>query len=171
MSIGIDYGRGQTNIDKTNGIRYGVLPMHDVLQAWCDSCAGYYGTPEQADCPKCAHGVPAVAEFGDTAECEECGHTWEIELPDCSEPISHFVDDGEYLAEQRNDDCDIFITKSPYYTRAAFCSPCAPGACYLNSPNDDGEKAYCFGHDWFDDGVAPYPVYSVETNEAILPKL
>jgi hypothetical protein len=26
-------------------------------------------------------------------------------------------------------------------------------------------KAYCLGHDWFDDGRAPYPVYSVETGE------
>jgi len=26
---------------------------------------------------------------------------------------------------------------------------------------------YCFGHDWFEDGKAPYPVYSVETGELV----
>lgn len=28
-------------------------------------------------------------------------------------------------------------------------------------------KVYCFGHDWFENGKAPYPVYSVETGELI----
>jgi len=28
-------------------------------------------------------------------------------------------------------------------------------------------KVYCFGHDWFEDNKAPYPVYSVETGELI----
>ncbi len=28
-------------------------------------------------------------------------------------------------------------------------------------------KAYCLGHDWFEDGKSPYPVYSVETGELI----
>lgn len=61
-----------------------------------------------------------------------------------------------------------FILKSPYYTYAQFCSPCAPGAGYLPSPLKDrpaGNKTYCLGHDWFEDGTAPYRVYSVKTNK------
>ncbi len=29
---GIDYGMGQTNIDKANGIRFGVIPMNDLTE-------------------------------------------------------------------------------------------------------------------------------------------
>ena len=64
---------------------------------------------------------------------------------------------------------DIFITKSPYYTTCTFCSPCAPNAGDLSHPVDGGVKAYCFGHDWFEEGKAPYPVFSVKTGEEILP--
>ena len=41
---GIDYGRGLTNIDKKN-IRFGVLPFHKILQAWCDGSESDYGFP------------------------------------------------------------------------------------------------------------------------------
>jgi hypothetical protein len=84
---------------------------------------------------------------------------------------------------------DIMIIKSPYYTYAQFCSPCAPGAGYLMnwfkmengySPETLGieqfekmaqaagfPKVYCFGHDWFGNGIAPYPVFNVETGELV----
>ncbi len=86
--------------------------------------------------------------------------------------VKHFTESdlrGEYKATQSGDDSDIFILKSPYYTRAQFCSPCAPGACYLTNPCEDGERAYCFGHDWFDDGKAPYPVFLVADDSEVLP--
>lgn len=93
----------------------------------------------------------------------------------------HILDDGEYKAHQSHDDCDVFILKSPYYTRAQFCSPCAPGAAYLRSPCEDGPKAYCFAPDWFhpwdDDQVTgeyagektscPYPVWRVEDDALV----
>ncbi len=163
---GIDYGNGLTNIDTKTGIRYGVIHQHNVLQAWCDSSEPYYGKPDCAVCPECGEeqSAPVDAEWGDTLECEACNESFEIELPDCSEPISHFIDDNEYKAEC-GDSCDIFITKSPYYTLCEFCSPCAPGAGYIMNSGD--VKAYCFGHDWFEDGKAPYPVYSVKTGELV----
>jgi len=141
---GIDYGMGTVNIDKDNNIRFGVIHQNEVLQAWCDSSEGFY------PCDDCE-----VAE--DDRENGGC---------DCCEPTSFVVKDGEYIAES-DDYGDIFITKSPYYTRAQFCSPCAPGACYLTNPCDDGEKAYCFGPDWFEDGKVPYPVYKVEDDTRI----
>lgn len=88
------------------------------------------------------------------------------ELPDYAEPIAWTLNKEGYQAEH-GEDCDIFITKSPYFTYAQFCSPCAPGACYLLNPCDSGPRAYCFGHDWFQTGIAPYPVYSVETGELV----
>lgn len=83
---------------------------------------------------------------------------------------------------------DVMVLKSPFFTYAQFCSPCVPGACNLDNPlitPPDGvyggnnfehdwqklrdNRAFCLGHDWFDGGRAPYPVYSVETGELVKP--
>jgi hypothetical protein len=32
-----------------------------------------------------------------------------------------------------------------------------------------GVRTYCLGHDWFEDGKAPYPVYRVDNGELVLP--
>lgn len=142
---GIDYGLGKTNVDTKNGIRYGVINQNEVLQTWADSSEVIYPCE---DCP--------LSQGSDDCSSAEC------------EPIG-FAIDGQYRAGC-GEDGDIFITKSPYYTRAQFCSPCAPGACYLTNPCEDGEKAYCFGHDWFWDSEtkkAPYPVYRVSDDTLI----
>ncbi len=57
MAKGIDYGNGLTNIDHSNGIRYGVIPANEVLQAWCDSSEPDYGEPH---CPKCGNAGPCA---------------------------------------------------------------------------------------------------------------
>jgi len=178
--MGIDYGHGKTNIDTKTGIRFGVIPHHAIGQAWYDSAEGDYGDPH---CPKCGN---ACVEYddgthGDYGNCNGGGYRScadyacvQCELyGEASDyygdvPVSHDLEDGEYRATQSNDDCDIFVLESPYYTKCGFCSPCAPGAGYLLSESDDC-KAYCFGHDWFDDGVAPYTVYSVATGEIVQP--
>jgi ribosomal protein L37AE/L43A len=166
MNKGIDYGLGQTNRDKNTGIRYGVISQNEVLQAWADSSEAYYGKPH---CPKCGDELPNG--FSDGDRCPSCKHYIESVGEEClpDEPASFYYEAEGYSAECASDG-DIFVMKSPYFTYAQFCSPCAPGACYLMSPLDEpGEsnKAYCFGHDWFESGVAPYPVYSVETGEKI----
>ena len=142
---GIDYGMGQVNVDKETGIRYGVIHQNQLLSAWNVSSEPYY------PCEDC--GVEKD-ENDENEDCQFC------------EPTSFFFGNREYRAE--SDSCgDIFITKSPYYTKAQFCSPCAPGACYLMNPCEGGEKAYCFGHDWFEDGKAPYPVYLVKDDSLV----
>ena len=141
---GIDYGMGQVNVDKETGIRYGVISQNEVLQAWADSSEAYY------PCKECEY-RPGPDDEPCEAMCE---------------PSSFYIDDKEYSAEC-GEMGDIFITKSPYYTKAQFCSPCAPGACYLMNPCEGGEKAYCFGHDWFEDGKAPYPVYLVKDDSLV----
>jgi hypothetical protein len=173
MGKGIDYGLGRTNVDVATGIRFGVINANSV-DFWHESNEGRYGDPA---CPECGGDVTDDTEempsdaSGDyyCADCEECRSSDEV-FPES--PVSWVLDDGEYLAEQggEGDDCDVFVIKSPYFTRAAFCSPCAPGACYLGSPCDDGERAYCFGPDFFEDGKAPYPIYSVATGELVSPK-
>jgi hypothetical protein len=144
MYKGIDYGRGLVNIDNTTGIRYGVISQLEILQSWADSSEPIY--PENPECSE-----------------EDCD--------DFLDPMGF-----EYCAEGYEANCgedgDIFIIKSPFFTYAQFCSPCAPGACYLlNTVEEDlNNRAYCFDHSWFENGKAPYPVYSVETGKLVLPE-
>lgn len=159
-NLGIDYGNGLTNIDIDNGIRYGVIHQNEVGQAWCDESEPVYGL---IDCHKCNK------EFDlDTSHfvCPHCNN----EDFDFIETETFEFTDSEYQAFSDSQG-DIMVTKSPYFTYAQFCSPCAPGAVYLMSPVEpnDNNKGYCFGHDWFEDGRAPYPVYSVETGEIVNP--
>ena len=174
MSVGIDYGMGRTNINHATGIRYGVISQHSVTQAWADSAEADYGKPT---CPKCGNTVNEYEhadrmdawEFGDGCcdyVCESCEYIFDSGEAFGDEPIGwNYDDDGYTLVDCL--DSDIMILNSPYYTKAIFCSPCVPGACSIESPDEDGAKAYCLGHDWFEDGKAPYPVYSVATNELL----
>lgn len=166
---GIDYGRiTASNRNVETGIRYGVIHQGQVLQAWCDSNEADYGDPT---CPDCGGDVVESTDGKDYC-CENCNREWYSE--DCypEQPLEYTLDDGEYLCSQGEDDCDIFVLRSPYFTYCNLCSPCAPGAGYLTQPvpPDPENRAYCFGHDFFDEGVAPYPVYSVETGELIPPE-
>lgn len=175
---GIDYGLGRTNVSES-GIRFGVIPQNDIGSAWFDTAEPDYGDPT---CPKC--GNKAKTAKGEYARfehakhecsdyvCHSCKYVFGSESAFGDEPVGGYVlDDGEYKA-QCGQDGDIFILKSPYFTFAQFCSPCAPGACYLRNPLDgqpESNRAYCFGADWFEDGKAPYPIYSVETGELVTP--
>ena len=173
---GIDYGLGKTNIDFDTGIRYGVIPVRE-LDSWIyEELEPQYGDP---CCPKCgAEGIAPVTELSDDIEfetekdyaCQECEECFWSDECFPESPFSHTLDDGKYQAEMGEECVDLFIFKSPYFTRAQFCSPCAPGACYLTSPTPEGDMAYCFGHEWFEGGKAPYPVYSIETGELVEPK-
>jgi hypothetical protein len=83
-----------------------------------------------------------------------------------NDEISPYYDDGDYVITKCLD-FDFFISKSPYYTLAQFCSPCVPGAGNLDNFCPDGVKTFCLGHEWFEDDKAPYPVYSITTNQII----
>lgn len=179
---GIDYGRGQTNIDHSTGIRYGVIPQNVILQAWTDSSEADYG---DAFCPQCGRGasIPEYSDEDDTQEsdeyvdyngirnsrdyrCDDCKIYFDGDVAFGNEPLGFYFD-SDGIKAFSDSMGDIFIIKSPYYTRADFCSPCAPGACYLTSPNDNGAKAYCFDESWFDDDieVCPYPIWRIENDE------
>jgi len=157
---GINYGP-LTNIDLKTQIRYGVIPHHEVGAAWYDESELIY---PQTCCPEC------ISDNIENDVCQDCGYELSDADIDLREPTACEFDQEGYLLSQDLDSPDIFVLKSPYYTYAQFCSPCAPGACYLTSPLDvphEDNKCYCLGHDWFEDGKAPYPVYSVDTGERI----
>lgn len=154
MSRGIDYGRGLSNIDKETGIRFGVISMNS-LSEWVDTEPVY---PDDFTC-ECGKVTPYSEIENDRCECGKYA-----DIPE--EPIGFKIEEDGYHAVSCFDNTELMITKSPYYTRGAFCSPCAPGAVNLNQACDDGEKAYCFGHDFFE-GAAPYPVFKVDGDELV----
>jgi uncharacterized CHY-type Zn-finger protein len=174
---GIDYGNGKTNIDRETGIRYGVISMHDVLQAWADSSEPFYPCFDCDGCEPSSYFYPCFdcdqsIEDGPGEDCDGCEPSIEDgpgEDCDGCEPSSYFYEGDGYLAETCLD-TDIIIAKSPFFAVGDFCSPCVPGAIDLNSPchPSEGEKAYCFGHDWFEGGKAPYRVFSVETGKEVI---
>lgn len=151
----IDYGNGLTNVDPANGIRYGVIGQHHVGEVWWDESIPEYGPFE---CLECGDEIEMEMD-----ECPGCGADLTNEF-DFVEPIGFSYEDDGYHAFS-DDIGDIFLVLSPYYTLSQLCSPCAPGAGYLINPGD--HKAYCFGHDWFEGGRAPHPVYSVETDVVV----
>ena len=175
MGKGIDYGMGQVNVDRATGIRYGVIHQHDLAHWALDNFEANYGKPSCGYCGGDA--VEYDNELHDKYEqdrgcsdyaCEGCERVFDSADAYGEEALSHDLDDGEYQATM-DQYGDVFILKSPYYTRAGFCSPCAPGACHLSSPCEDGEKCYCFGHDWFEEKIAPYTVYRVSDDTAVTP--
>ena len=161
---GIDYGVGQANIDSKTGCRYGVISQHTVGQAWFDEAEPDYGKPH---CPNCGNEVCESEEpYCKDYCCKLCEESFWSDVVYGDEPCGWYYEDNDYnLTDCLNN--DIFVLRSPFYTHAQFCSPCVPGAGNLDSPCADGPKTLCLGHDWFENGVAPYPVFSVETNEEI----
>jgi hypothetical protein len=196
-AAGIDYGLGQTNVDRETGIRYGCISSHSVSQAWADDSEADYGDPTCPECgstlyrpddpkaPKIGRGQRTDLysdrrEYGSGSRCHDfaCHHCrrW-YESGDCygDEPIGYYLNTADYRAQSCLDS-DILITRSPFYCFAPFCSPCVPGAGNLDSADgrtaETGVKTYCLGHDWFTDDngdpcAAPYDVYDVKTGEIV----
>ena len=170
---GIDYGLGKTNVHNETGIRFGVILMNEVSQAWCGSSEPHFNGPF---CPKCGNeAINFDSDLHDDYDrepyscddyaCELCELGFDSSDAYNEEPSSFTYQSDGYTCEQGGEDPDIFILEAPYFTYAQFCSPCAPGAGYIMNPCESGPKTYCLGHDWFDSGRAPYPIYDVKTGE------
>lgn len=177
---GIDYGLGRTNIDKSNGIRYGVISQHSVMPEALDDVESDYGEPSCPECggevlPSDSKDLPEESEDWDNYQyygcndyaCVDCKHFLDSQDVYPEEAIGQYYDhDGYQITDCL--DTDLMVIKSPYYTFAQFCSPCVPGAGNLDGFMNDGVKTYCLGHDWFGGGIAPYPVYRVKDDVRII---
>lgn len=180
---GIDYGLGQSNRDIVTGIRFGVIAgnalnpeaLDDIYQcgtdldyeAYIDDVKGklanalsdYFSDYKHEG--KEQSRLDEAVEMAFDAISDRLGDSYQ-ESGDCVRML--YEKDGYKI--QAASDGDIWVLKSPYFTYAQFCSPCAPGACYLANAltePDANNKCYCLNHDWFDDAKAPYPVYAVES--------
>ena len=97
--------------------------------------------------------------YADGYGVEACDELWEMA--------------GEGYDALQVDETDIFVRKSPWVTRAIFCSPCAPGAGSLGSCatayGPAGELmgdcwAYCLGEEFFDEhSPMPYQALSASS--------
>lgn len=172
--IGIDYGMGQSNVDKATGIRYGVISQNSVLDAWEDSSEPDYGPATCGECGNpaeegCIDDEPDYPDWDDEGSdyfCRHCKRSFNSEDAFGDEPNGYTYEGNGYTLTTCLGN-DIFVLKSPYYTFAQFCSPCVPGAGNLDNPMPEGVKTYCLGHDWFEDGKATYPVYSVADDSEV----
>ncbi len=156
---GIDYGLGLSNVDRNTGIRYGVISQHSV-----DSDA-LYGNSDDTAYEEAYDAALAEAKLEDPGLDAE-------DFDPMLEDVGIHIKDAEYEIVDCLDS-DIMVLRSPYFTFAQFCSPCVPGAGNLDNPMgpDSGAKCYCLGHEWFEDGKAPYTVYSVETGQEVMPEV
>ena len=197
--MGIDYGLGTTNIDKATGIRFGVIPAGNLSEWIYEALELVYPDPCCPKCGRDAQDMIDAENNWNAAHADEieagelsdeltqyCGGSCDDygcgvcgiyfgsdDLGDI-EPIAQKLEDGEYKvygsAGSYASSDDLFVELSPYYTFAPFCSPCAPGAVYLRDAGPAGDaRGYCFGHEWFTGGVAPYPVYSVVDDSEVYP--
>lgn len=164
-NAGFDYGRGVTNIDAKTGIRYGVI-SESSLPLWSEEAEPVY--PEfTAD--EIRNGLEggkysaAELEAMDDDELQELASDWDVECTG-----TEYQKEG-YEMHAGTDGFGIWVLRSPFYTLARFCSPCAPGAGDLDAIDaDNGVKTFAPGHDWYESGHAPYPVYSVKTGARVL---
>jgi hypothetical protein len=168
---GIDYGLGKSNIDIANGIRYGVISVNSLADWVLGEAESVYPDKVEIECPECKHSFETSDTCGsDTQICPKCLEEFEEHGLYELEPIGwNYAPNSEYQTDHSEGLNTVFVTKSPYFTRGVFCSPCCPGAIDLDNPDEEGEKAYCFGHDMFEGEKAPYPVYRVDTGEEVKP--
>lgn len=168
---GIDYAAGQlVNRNTETGVRYGVISSHSVNP---DALEDIYqnGTDEDFENWKQAihdgirsalrdylseRAIDRIIEHG----LDDIGEDYEG-TGDCTR-YSYEADGYKLLIDSSG---DLWVFESPYFTYAQFCSPCAPGACYLSNPLSEpveANRCYCLGLEWFDDeNPMPYTAHKL----------
>lgn len=179
------------NYDESTGIHYGVISQHSIGPEALDEI--YHG-PHSTDLAYENWKEQLKAEIKSAAEdymnsrqlerfVEHCMDWDDIGESYQGDEIDPRYEEAGYVVNKCLD-ADLFVIKSPFYTYAPECSPCVPNAGNLDSATKQqlavdvalhevfGEKgllkSYCFGHDWFETGFAPYPVFKVGTEDELV---
>jgi len=168
-----------TNMNVKTGIHYGVIPKNDLY-----NCAEeFFLNADDLTYREAINNIKeqikeAVENILDTSSDDDIESLDYTSLFDSIETIFQDHYEGEYasmryeqngyILESSNDDSDLFVIESPYYTMAPECSPCAPNAGYLRDAQNDKEQrlggpltTYCLGKEWFDNEKAPYSYWKV----------
>ncbi len=159
------------NTDPKTGIRYGVIPLHDLDPYF--AYEEFYDNSENLAIKEIELEIDElfepIKEFAKERELDK-----ETDIEELKNAIKEDVfenwDESEDSLLYEHDgykiqliDRDLFIAESPYVTLGPLCSPCAPGAVYL--PDADGKRgfmAYCLPKECFEDGKAPYEYITIE---------
>lgn len=166
--MSIDYGMGLANIDREAGIRYGVISVNRLASHAWDTIASegtdldYAEAVENLTSELAAAIDSVLRDYAATYDKRELAESIveNLEIESRSGDCVRYAYESDGLAFTVCSDGDIFVTRSPFYTLADFCSPCAPGAGYLGS--DGNVKTYCLGPNWFDgDNPMPYQCFAV----------
>ena len=88
------------------------------------------------------------------------------ETMETSEEIYRWERNG-YIITYHSADNGIWVEKSPYFAMCNKCSPCAPNAGYIGQ--EGSIKTYVLGHDFYEDGKAPFPIFDVVTEKEVAP--
>lgn len=159
------------NTDPKTGIRYGVIPLHD-LAPWF-AYEEFYDNSENLAIKEVELEIDElfnpIKEFA-----KERGLDKETEIEKLKESIAEEMfenwDESEDSLLYEHDGYkielityDLFITKSPYVTFGPLCSPCAPNAVYLaDAGGEYGFMAYCLPDECFPERKAPYKYITVD---------
>ena len=177
VDSGIDYGFGQTNIGTDTGIRYGVIHSNKLAShAWDEIYANgqdldYIEAMEQMKSELASAIKSTLSDYSVSFNAEKLAESIIDDLDfdfESTGDCTRYSYESDGLAFNVCSDGDIFVTKSPFFTYAAFCSPCAPGAGSLGS--DGSVKTYCLGPDWFDSEAAssmPYVCFRVSDGSRV----
>lgn len=154
--MSIDYGtlNGKTlcNNDEERLVRYGVVSINSLhYDIWGD-LESDFGDPS---CPKCGTNDLVESEDGEYF-CDNCDYTLRDgeEYPDEANGFYYIGDDCK-MSSAFDNTC-LFVTKSTHVMKVRLCSPCAPGAGDIDSPDKDrGWWAYCPPPSWWPEGKVP----------------
>ncbi|MDD4352700.1 MAG: hypothetical protein PHU71_07050, partial [Candidatus Gracilibacteria bacterium] len=156
-------------MDLNTGIRYGVIPKNDLFNCAEEFFENAEDMSYQSACEEIKNAINslnlsdgAISDILEIAE-QDFNDNWDSE-----NSLMRYEKDG-FIIESSNDDCDLFVVKSPFFTLAPLCSPCAPGACYLRDgikecDTENGEvkagsvglETYCLPEEWFEEGKCTY---------------
>ena len=145
------------NHNTETGIPYGILSLHDAPDWLLDEAE-----PESVlVCPECGADADADADEGDT--CPVC-RTGELNWIETCYSTFEIRDGADFCNGFIDEMGDVWITHSSHVVEAPPCSPCAPGARYVGTPQGDpfrpfragatleldrGPVGYCFPPSFF----------------------
>lgn len=94
---------------------------------------------------------------------------WESFEDDYGEPTCPKCDFNVSEEQSDNGASDFFCEECNHNFMSAEACGEEPIGSHLQD-EDYTAECYAFGHDWFEDGVAPYPVYEVATGKLMEPE-
>lgn len=180
-------GSTAPNVDPANGIHYGCISQHSVNQESLsdifdngrnlsyESAQADFKANLRATLKDYFSDYKFMKETSTLDDCVEACYDaveqeWNDGYEDSGESVYLYEQDGYKLSTSPSL-VAVFVEKSPYYTFARGCSPCAPNAGDLDNATaeDNGNlKTYCLGPDWFgDESPIPYACYDVVTDKVI----